>query len=918
MLARFFSSKANSTIVAVGVVFHLVYLVSIVDIYFRTPLVHGVEPIPFPGAPPAKRLVLFVADGLRADKLFEQQSGTPFLREIIETKGSWGISHTRVPTESRPGHVAMIAGFYEDVSAVTKGWKENPVEFDSVFNRTRYTWSWGSPDILPIFAKDVDHIYMDMYEDHSEDFSKDATKLDTWVFDKVQHFLANAKKDAQLYNKLQSEKIVFFLHLLGIDTTGHAKRPYSKHYIDNIKIVDQGVHKIYDLIEDFYPDKSTAYIFTADHGMSDKGNHGDGEKANTETPLIAWGAGINKPQFEEAVQGHGISPPSWRVNHLKRFDVEQADIAPLMATLIGASIPINSIGVLPLNFIDNTDAFKAEVLFTNAKEIGAQYTKKSELKAKNTLFFKPFEPLKSIDKSFDEIARDIKLGKYQQAEEQSLILIRLCLKGLHYLQVYDWPFLMSSVVAGYVAWIIHLLLLVLNKSYHEEERLKHLKEKHTGVYVLSALFTGAMFAYLALQWSPIQYYLYVGFAIYYWTNILKQVNDTRRILNKIGFSGFNTALYFIVFVAALEIFVLGFIYRSIYALVFAILALWGLVQPALSATIKAMWCLLCGCMAIYPLLPVNIGSSIGLVSIGGALITLMGIFSTSKDLKLFFASGTIGSDPSIISPVPKSAKHILQIACALAATVMTYTTDVSLQNNYGLPIVNQYGSWAVLVVSIAMALYSESNLFDLLFTLFLGLGTPYIMFSVSYEALFFVTFAVLLFVWLIVEKQLFVSRAQRTGESHSSLADEARIALFYLFFCYMAFFGTGNIASISSFEISSTYRFVTVFRPFLMTSLLLLKVLIPFALVAGVFGSMSRMRNSNVSNMFYFVLAFSDVMTLNFFFLVKDEGSWLEIGTSISQFALTNLFIIMQLILFAISHLLLRRLRFAADPNKRD
>jgi hypothetical protein len=64
-----------------------------------------------------------------------------------------------------------------------------------------------------------------------------------------------------------------------------------------------------------------------------------------------------------------------------------------------------------------------------------------------------------------------------------------------------------------------------------------------------------MFAYLALQWSPIQYYLYVGFAIYYWTNILKQVDDTRRILNKIGLSGFKTALYFIVFVAALEIFV---------------------------------------------------------------------------------------------------------------------------------------------------------------------------------------------------------------------------------------------------------------------------------------------------------------------------------------------------------------------------
>lgn len=44
----------------IGIVFHVVYLFSIFDIYFTSPLVHGMTPQSNPLPAPADRLVLFV------------------------------------------------------------------------------------------------------------------------------------------------------------------------------------------------------------------------------------------------------------------------------------------------------------------------------------------------------------------------------------------------------------------------------------------------------------------------------------------------------------------------------------------------------------------------------------------------------------------------------------------------------------------------------------------------------------------------------------------------------------------------------------------------------------------------------------------------------------------------------------------
>ncbi|KAF2864515.1 putative phosphatidylinositolglycan class N [Piedraia hortae CBS 480.64] len=887
---------------AMAVVFHLVYILSIFDTYFRSPIVRGMQAyrVESPQAP-AKRLVLYVGDGLRADKAFQyfpDPSGNdtephplaPFLRSRVLEHGTFGVSHTRVPTESRPGHVALIAGLYEDVSSVTTGWKLNPVNFDSVFNRSTHTWSWGSPDILPMFSTGASpgKVTDSTYGAEFEDFSKDATELDHWVFDRVKLLFQKAKIDPELNEELHRDGNVFFLHLLGLDTTGHSYRPYSREYLRNIQVVDEGVREITQTIDDFFGDGQTAYVFTADHGMSDWGSHGDGHPDNTRTPLIAWGAGVAKPVTVSESQfapGHedGFSH-DWHLDHVKRNDVAQADIATLMAYLAHLEFPVNSVGELPLPYLDASDEEKAKAMMVNARQIVEMYRVKEEQKKARVVNYRPFSPEEPIKKKLSSVEALLTASQYDNAIKAADEVIKHTLKGLRYLQTYDWVFLRTVVTLGYLGWIAFAFTTAVDE-YMLGGRVQ-VSRTPTLIGAFAAILVG-VYSMLLYQDSPLTYYAYVFFPVFFWEEVFarrkawvaaKDVLLARQDAVKLAL---DAGLY----LAILEVMVQSYYRRQIYTVCYLLAVVWPLfhgwsfVQQ--NKILCLTWALGCSSMSIFTLLPAVKVETPNLITLGGVLILFIGILYLAFEQKL---------TNQRINPINRTITGI-QVGLIALAILVTHSSVTSLQSRQGLPLGTQLVGWITLILSLLIpflhALHPQTHYLPRLAVLFLSFGPLFIILTISYEGLFYLSIAITLITWVNLEHKL-QNQSPSSPPTRPLTLSDARISLFFLYLLQSAFFSTGNIASISSFSLDAVYRLLPVFDPFSQGALLLLKLLAPFALVSANLGILTKRLRLQGGSLFAVVLGISDYLTLRFFWLVRDEGSWLEIGESISMFVIAS------------------------------
>ncbi|CAE6348447.1 unnamed protein product [Rhizoctonia solani] len=1013
-------THTTSQILWLGLVFHVVYIYSVFDCYFTSPVVHGMQqhriswPRNAPKKAPAKRVVLIVGDGLRADLLFNVNpfpnipdsppSVAPFLRSVASERGAFGISHTRVPTESRPGHVALIGGMYEDVSAVTKGqlggnqliyiadlswvyqgWKTNPVDFDSVFNKSTHTFAYGSPDIVPMFARGVspqDKVSSWCYDESEEDFTKGkcllancyAKELDTWVLARLKETLRNATQHpgSTLDRSLRQEGVVIFLHLLGLDTTGHSYRPFSKEYMQNIMHVDGIVQEAENLIADFYShddepenEPRTAYIFTADHGMSVIGNHGDGDPDNTRTPLIAWGSGIRGPvpDLDSNSTHDTYSKPAWGqpLTDLARADVQQADVAALMSALLGVDWPMNSVGVVPglvngPGYLSESDKRGSEQMarigVVNARAILEQYRVKHAIKSKNHLRYKSFPPLEPYAGGallpgaleLRELERLLAAHDWKTARQKAQDLIDITLEGLGYLQRYDRYVLRFIVTAGYIGWMLLSALHVLHTHVVPQNPALQ-SARDAGVSVLdlltwiTTLSTAGIFAY---QRSPWTYYLYAAFPIYFFRNILREGNAMYDSLaEEMDWGTFPTPEELLAWgvgsIAVLECMTLAYTHRELWTLLFVII---GVAWPIIwwpkgfysqNKLLSLGWTISCLVSGIFTVLSVEKTESTFLISLGAGAILALGL---AGDLVVKAELGGRSFSVSSIIHRPKGSvqAQMVLIVIALATTISSIR---SLRNKEGLPILNQSAGWMILVSSVVLPIFlgpSVSGSTSKLQQYFLAFGPLFVLLSISTEGLFYASFSLTLFLWVEVEARLHhmlakvaskqitpkpitrnigwraealsrtldedeserpkVTKARARRLSRGLTGADVRRALFFLFFVQVAFFGAANVASVSSFYLEPVYRLIPVFNPFFMASLLLFKIVAPYVMLSTTFATLNKRVALPSFALFKVALGLTDVMSLTFFYLVRDTGSWLEIGQSISFYIITSLLLV--------------------------
>ncbi|KAF2678961.1 alkaline phosphatase-like protein [Lentithecium fluviatile CBS 122367] len=311
---------------------------------------------------PFERLVFMVVDALRSDFVYGEGSGMAFVQSLIRDGTALPFTaHATSPTITMPRVKAMTTGSIPSFLDVILNFAESDTTSTLA---TQDTW------LAQIKAKEGgklvmygDDTWLKLFPDFfvradgtSSFFVSDFTEVDHNVTRHVPRELGEKDWNAMV------------LHYLGLDHIGHKAGPKSPNMVPKQKEMDEIVRQIYTAIESQDHLANTLFVLCGDHGMNEGGNHGGSAPGETSPALVFMSPKLKKvTQFTDRTSP--IKPGGGEFEYYRM--VEQSDIAPTLAGLLGFPVPRNNLGV----FIEEMLGFwddgrdRIQLLLRNARQM---------------------------------------------------------------------------------------------------------------------------------------------------------------------------------------------------------------------------------------------------------------------------------------------------------------------------------------------------------------------------------------------------------------------------------------------------------------------------------------------------------------------------------------------------------------------
>lgn len=534
-------------------------------------------------------------------------------------------------------------------------------------------------------------------------------------------------------------------------------------------------------------------------------------------------------------------------------------MAPIMAALIGTATPMNNFGILPRDVINATDNYFKYAVQGNALQLYNQYQMLLE-EHKKGLFAK-YLPAYEKDNEFEQFLKQQNSHKTEQeAIAESYKIMDATLKGIDYYFGYYRRMLLAATTVTFIAWLGYLLKLLASLETNSRDLKKSLGKRQWSLFLLYLLGI-LMFTFCVLQkisWSITLYLMLPVFVSF----LLVSKKGVILIFDKhVGLKKFHLFLLLL----CSELLVYTFFDRRAISLGFLVFILqYKISRDFFKQKLKFyISFLLSLILCIFPLLPISVGYSNNKLLFLGICVTLLRPFLVKNSLSLL--------------------DKIIVFIALINASICIYL------HTYQLPInvISHIISWCFLLyVLISLIKPCSLNLKQRLEKFIFLLTSLYTLFCTSYESLFILLLISELILSLVSSKSYNTANTPLNASQTLPLSYCFRLAFIILLYTFFSFFGTGNIASVSSFDPNIIRCFLGTFSPFVIMFLVILKLIIPLLLIISIIFALAPSALHYEKQIFICLLIICDLMGLNFLFLVKNQGSWLEIGSSISHFVI--------------------------------